>query len=208
MKVGERKIREDKKIDFKPLVNSKTKTGIYQLAFITETPIKNVAEHLCVTGLHNISIIEEISAHFKRDLHYRNTFFRGDPSTPSLKKRHDSGECQRISFRVKNEINDTISALAYALDCSKARVCAVILEKSMNNFEIVNEYVEVYIEKGLDKERVNELKKLMRSVNGQNNEYKFSWPTLLTAIMNEINPPTKNVKDAVDTFIIHHWKKK
>lgn len=207
MGTGERKVRSDKKIDLKPSIPIPLKEAVYRLSFITQTPVKNVAEYLIIEGLQNSEIIGDLSIYFKREIKINSTIYRGNITNPTIKKRDSTVQLDRISLRVKLSTYNLIAALSYALDCSKAKVCALLIEHSMNNLTIVNHYVENYLKSQLDRNRMSELKRLMQFINKNNKKEEHSWATLFSHIVSEVNAPIQSVKDVVDDFIIHHWKR-
>ncbi|MBM7610591.1 hypothetical protein JOD29_003883 [Lysinibacillus composti] len=206
MQEGKR-LRSDRKKDIKPFLTLSTKESIYRLSYITQTPVKDVAATLLTATLINVKILNALSVYFKRDIRINQTLFRGNLSNPTIQKKQAPGTCERISLRVTKRVYDILSALAYALDCSKARACALLLENSMTDFEIVNEYLKNYLEQGLDKRRMAEVNKLMSFINKEFSEKDYSYMHLLSHMVDEVNTPISSTKEIVDEFIIHHWRK-
>src|SRR5690606_24447477 len=116
----------------------------------------------------------------------------------------EPGTHDRISVRVNLKTNEVLSVLTYSLDCSKSRVCAVLIEYSMENYTIVNDLIKGYLERGLDKERMKELKQLISYIN-QVDPNNITWAQLLSHIIEEVHTPVlTSLQDKVDHFLIHN----
>jgi len=201
-----RKPRTDRKIDVKPLLPNLTKMAIYRLSFITQMPVKSLAEYLIMTGLQNKEVIDRLAASFQRDIRINNTYYNGDLNNPSIKIRTEPGTHDTISVRVNMKTNEVLMVLAYSLGCSKSRVCAVLIEYSMDNYTIVNDLIRGYLERGLDNERMEELKQLISYIN-KVDPNNITWAQLLSHIIEEVHTPVlTSLQDKVDHFLIHNWR--
>ncbi|MGE7924734.1 hypothetical protein ACQKND_16345 [Viridibacillus arvi] len=201
----QRKTRSDKKRTIKPTLPLIVKNTVYRLSHITRTPVKDVAEKMCLFAIEDKNIIKSIAKKFRRDVRIDNTYYCGDITNASVVKRTQPGECERITLRLTGEAYEVIVVLAYALDCRPSRACALLIEESLTNSDFVNEYVKSHIEGKLDKNRMTELKKVMEYIN-RGEEEEYNWATLLSYIVDEVKKPN-NVKNMVNDFIINHWKK-
>ena len=124
----DRKGRSDKKRDIKPTVSIELKDCVYRLSFITDTPVKDVIEEILIAGSGRLKIISYLSHHFLRDIKIANTLYMGDSNRIPVKKRTYTGKVERISTRVTQSMYDSLSALAFSMDCSVSRVCALVLD--------------------------------------------------------------------------------
>lgn len=205
-----RKVRCDKKVNIKPTVLLEIKTAISRLGDITDTPVKDIGEYLCKEALKSKDIINTIAEHLKRDIIIDNTLYRGDRKNVSINRRTGSGDCDRITIRVTANINEQIEDLAFALGCAKARACAVLIEKAINHYSIVDDFVRGFLEDGLDKYKMRELKKLMKFVNDNDSSSEFTWASLLSVIVDEVKgiPPLKNTDRIVEEYLINNWRDK
>lgn len=203
-----RKVRSDKKTNIKPTILLDAKIAIYRLADITETPVKDVGEYLCKAALSNKGILEVLSKHLKRDIAIENTFYRGNNNNPSIIRRTESGDCERITIRVTTNVNDTLEDLAYCLGCAKARVTATLIENAISEFSIVDDYVKGFLEEGLDKNKMKELKKLMNYVNETGIDY--TWASMLSVIVDEVRSNTTTLlngpNEIIEEYLVNNWR--
>jgi len=203
-----RKVRCDKKVNIKPTVLLEIKAAISRLGDITDTPVKDIGEYLCKEALKSKDIINTMTEHLKRDIIIDNTLYRGDRKNVSINRRTESGDCDRITIRVTTDINEQIEDLAFALGCAKARACAVLIEKAINHYNIVDDFVRGFLEEGLDKHKMRELKKLMKFVNDNDSNSEFTWASLLSFIVDEVKgiPTIKNTEKIVEEYLINNWR--
>ncbi len=207
--VKQRKVRSDKKRDISPTVTHELRECIYRLAYITDTPVKDVAEAICVNGFTTAKVIEYMAQYFRRDIRFANTIYRSRTNAIPISKRGIAGKTVRIAIRFKTPDYDTISAMAYAMDCTVSRACALLLDASVRDGEFIDEFVWKYLEANLDAERVRELKKILRYVNADNPyDEEYTWSSLLSLMINEVRDVTAKVADAATDFIVKNWRDK
>lgn len=197
----QRKIRSDKKRDVKPTISTELKNCIYRLSYITNTPVKDVAEIVCEKGLKSGKVIDYLSVFFRRDLKFSNTVYMGDYSRESLQRKKQGGRNERITIRFNQETYENINALSAALDVTPSKATAILLDASVRNTNILNALVKIYLQGNVDNVRMKELKKVLLYIN-KNNPYNedISWFTLLSMIFEEVKENTTNVKET-----IHNW---
>ncbi|MCM3068585.1 hypothetical protein M3568_19950 [Priestia flexa] len=75
-----RKIRSDKKRDVKPSLPIDLKECVYRLSYITNTPVKNVIESICISGLASSKVMDYLSNYFRRGFSFGSTVYMGDMS--------------------------------------------------------------------------------------------------------------------------------
>ncbi|QIG62546.1 hypothetical protein [Sporosarcina phage Lietuvens] len=203
----ERKRRSDRKRDVKPTITHELRECIYRLSYITSTPVKDVAEAICINGVSEPKVIGYLSHHFRRDIRFARTVYRSNPDSTPIKKRGLSGQTARITIRFKTDTYDTISAMAYALDCTVSRACALLLDASVRDGNFIDEFVQSYMERNLDAERMRELKRVLKYVNA-NNPYdeEYSYASLLSLMVEEVREVASNLTDTAQEFVIKHWK--
>lgn len=208
-KAAGRKTRSDKKRDISPTISAELRDCIYRLSFITNKPVKDVAEAICLNGLKRRKVLEYLSQYFRRPVRVDPTLYRGNSEGPSVGQREHVGKTKRIAIRFKAQDHAVIAALAFAMDCTVSRSCAVLLDASVRDGDFINEFVQQYLEENLDAERVTELKKILRYVN-TNNPYgeEYTWASLLSLMINEVREVTAKVADAATDFIVKNWRDK
>ncbi|WP_245579618.1 hypothetical protein [Alteribacter aurantiacus] len=79
-----RKVRSDKKRDVKPTIPFQLRECIYRLSYITNRPVKDVAEAICLYGLASKKVMEHLSKNFRRDFMGESTLYVGDLENLSL----------------------------------------------------------------------------------------------------------------------------
>lgn len=193
-----RKVRSDKKKDVKPILPIELKDAVYRLAYITYTPVKDTAEQLCIAVIHDVKSMNTLSQHFKRDVRFNNTIYMGNVKNPTITKRID-GDKSRLSVRFTQNDYETITAISYALDCSRSCTVANLIKIAMNDIKIVNSFVKNHLHEHLTKSQINELKALLQYINATGDEH-HSWSSLISQIFDEVNVPVNRIKEAITAF--------
>jgi hypothetical protein len=201
-KTEQRKVRSDKKRDIKPTISVELKNCISSLSYITNTPVKDVGETLCEKGMQSRKVMEYLSQYFRRDLRFSNTIFIGNLERESLQNKYQSGKNERITIRFSQTAYENISNLAQALDVTKSKATALLLDASIRNTNLLNAYVKLYLHENIDQARMKELKLILKYIN-KNNPYKeeISWFSLLAMIFEDIKDSSVGIKDKVHTWM-------
>lgn len=204
----ERKVRSDKKRDVKPTMSRELKDCIYRLAYITDIPIKNVAERICIEGLDKPKVISYLSRNFRRNLRIHQTLYIGDLDRISVTKRTSHSQNERITIRFKSDTHEKLAALAYALDCSVSRATALLLDATVREIGFINDFAERFLKENIDDSRMKELEKILKYIN-VNNPYaeELSWAVMLSYLMKEVKVHAEKVQDKVNSFVISQWNK-
>ena len=202
--VGQRKERSDKKRDVKPIITIELKDAIYRMAYITQTPIKDVAESMVVHAVSEREIIDNLSQSFRRDVRIDNTLKYGHIGNKRISKREE-GERERITLRLTQRTYEVVAVLAYALDVSATRVCALLLDESMRDFRFINGYVSRHISDKITESQMRELRSILRYVN-EDADDQMTLASLLSSIVDEVSAPVTRMKDAVSEFIVRNWR--
>lgn len=197
-RVGERKIRSDKKREVKPTIAPTLKDAIYRISYITYTPVKDVCEYLCIAAISNQKVLDHLSQFFRRDMRVGNTMYFGSLDNQHVQKRIRSNT-ERVTVRFKRNDYEFIYKLGYALDCSPTRVVAVLLHVAMREMNNVNDYIKRYLDGELSEIQMRELRNLMRYTNAIS-EVQHTWASLLGYIFDEVSAPVSRIKDAVAEF--------
>lgn len=203
-----RKMRSDKKWSVQPFVSITLKDCIYRLAYITDIPVKDVIEAICINGIDNKKVMSHLSLNFRRDTRINNTVYIGESTRIPIKKRTAPGQSERVSARVSGDMYETLKVLAFSLDCSVARSCALLIDATVRDAEFINDFVKGYLEKNVDAARMIELKKVLKYVKA-NNPYdeEISWVALLNHLIEEVRVGAEKVQDTVTNFVVNHWNK-
>jgi hypothetical protein len=197
-----RKVRSDKKRDVKPTIHYKLHECISRLSYITNTPIKDVGETICLAGLSSKKVIECLSKEFRRGYKIENTVFIGDKNRLGGRAIKEEGFRKRITLRFPQSIHDDIGDLAYALDVTVSSATAMLLEASVKNTDIVNDYIKRYIESKLDDSRMKELKEVIRFIN-KNNPYdeEVTLSMIINFLFEEFMDNTRNFTKVITNWI-------
>lgn len=197
-----RKVRSDKKKDIKPTVSIHLKETICRISYITNKPIKIVAEEICLLSLMDKKIIEELSTHFRRNFKYGSTLFIGNIELTSLQREKINGQSERITIRFKQDDSENINALSYALDVTPSKATALLLEYGIKNRLLINNYIKDYIKETIDPGRMRELKKIIKFINESNpHEEEFSWSEFMSFIIDEVKTETSNITSTIKNWI-------
>jgi len=200
----QRKERSDKKRDVKPVITIELKDAIYRMAYITQSPIKDVAERMVVHAVSEREIIDNLSQSFRRDVRIDNTLHHGHIRNKRICKREE-GERERITLRLTQRTYEVVAVLAYALDVSASRVCALLLDESMRDFRFINGYVNRHLSDKITDSQMRELRSILRYVN-EDADDQMTLASLLSSIVDEVSAPVTRMKDAVNEFIVRNWR--
>jgi len=200
-----RKIRSDKKRDVKPLIPVDLKECIYSLSYITNTPVKDVVEEICISGVSSPKVMDYLSNYFRRGFSSESTVYMGDMSIEPIRKLYKNIEKERVSTRLKDghgETYDVIKRLAYALDSTPSLATSFLIEASIKNSDFVDEYMTKHLEEELDQGRLKELKEVLKFLN-KNNPYKeeVSLHNLISYIMDELKIGAANLGSSVQNWL-------
>jgi len=125
-------------------------------------------------------------------------------------RRTEAGDCERITIRVTKDVNEILEDLAYCMGCAKARVTAALIENAISDFIIVDEYVKGFLEDGLDKQKMRELKKLMNYVNDNESGNDYTWASMLSVIVDEVKSTTNTLlsgpNEIIEEYLINNWR--
>ncbi|MGF9977322.1 hypothetical protein [Viridibacillus arvi] len=203
VKQTERKVRSDRKIDIKPTVELELYETVSRIAYITNTPIKDVGELICRKGLYTKKVIDCIAPKFRRDYKFKNTVFIGNKNLLSERRKKTPGRKPRVSMRFDQELYNDLAELAYSLDAAPSGAAAILLHSSIHNTEIINEYISKYVHSVLDSERKNQLQLVLDYIQKGNPyvEDELTLTQLIGYIMDEFMQKSRNVKHAVETWL-------
>ncbi|WP_391123517.1 hypothetical protein [Psychrobacillus sp. L3] len=202
-----RKVRSDKKRKVSPTIDIHLRESIYRLAYVSNTPVKDIGEAICRSGLLSKQVIEYLSMNFRRPIRLMNTFYMGDLSRSSVQKRSSPDSTDRITIRFEQQTYNNLAALAYALDVTPSRACALLLGAGIHTTDFLNDFFKDYLHIHLTDKRMKELEKVMKFLEA-NNPYKeeISWAVLLSTIYDEMRDGVSNISEAIGEFI-SHWRK-
>lgn len=208
METGDRKrkVRSDKKREVQPTLTLELKEMIYRISYITSTPVKDVAETICLNGMKSRKVLEVLSEHLRRSVTVGNTMYIGDLSRQSLQRKKAAGPHERISVRFQQADFEDMNTLAYGLDVTPTRATALLLDTSIRNSDFINSYFEDYLRDQLDERRMAELKKVLLYLNENNPfEEEISWGMLLSYLASEIKEGATTMKETISLYI-KNWK--
>ena len=203
-----RKVRNDKKWSVQPTVSKELKECIYRLSYITDEHVKDVIAEICHHGIGKKKINSYLSQNFIRTVRIDNSLYLGDINRVPVNKRTARGSTNRISTRLDGDLHDTLKVLAYALDCSTARACALLLHATIQDIEFMDDFVWKYLKQHVTDDRMKELKKVLKFIN-ENNPYseEITWGSFLSFLIDEIKESAEKINETVETFVVNHWKK-
>lgn len=156
----ERKVRSDKKVDVKPTMSLELKEMLYHFAYLSNEPVKDVAERLCTLGTMSEEIISSIKHWFRRDYYRPNTITVGYLERPRLKIIM-KGETGKVTIKFPQSDYDILCKLAHALDLTPTSTCTLLIKMTLTNRDFMESYVERYL-KGVDKKRLLEINRILK----------------------------------------------
>ncbi|MBU8908089.1 hypothetical protein [Desertibacillus haloalkaliphilus] len=203
VQVKKRKVRSDKKKDVKPTIPEELYECIARLSYITQTPIKDVAETICIQGVQSKKVVEYLSNGFKRDFWMGQTLFKGDRDIEPSRIIRVKGNKRRITIRFKRDVHDQLCDLAYAMDLTVSSATGKLLDAAVRNTDIVHEYIEQYINETFDHQRQKQLKVVLDYINKHNPyDEEVSLMHLINMIAEDFfSSKTNNIKKSINEFL-------
>lgn len=190
--VSKRKVRSDKKRDIKPTVPVHVSDCVSDIAYITNRPVKDIVEFVCIEGVRSTKVVEYLSQYFKRDYWHNNTMFKGNGASGHsryiIRKRNSS---VRVSTRFTNDFYNSIERLADASGFTPASITGLLLESAIKDTDIINKCLSVHTS-NLDDNRKKVLKDVLRYVN-KDNPYReqINFMDLIKYLIEDIKMWTK-----------------
>lgn len=201
-----RKVRSDKKREVKPTLKTDLKECLYRLSYITNTPVKELAERMCMKGITSQSVLSYLSNSFRRTVRVGSTLYMGNLDRPSLQVKSKSTLTSKITIKFSQSTYDAICVIAYALDVTPTRATALLLHASLYHSDFTNTFVRTHIENQLDGNRMKELRKVLQYINSSSDStQRVSWTSFLSVIYDEFLTGTNSVSDSIQDFL-DIWK--
>lgn len=206
MEKRKRKTRSDKKHEIKPTISFALYETISRLSYITMTPMKNVGEYLCEAGLNSREVLEVLQKQFRHSYYFTEggytTLFRGNPDIQKSRALKESGPKKRLTLRFRQEVDEKIENLAFALGTTPTSATKILLQTAIKNTNLVNEYITKHVFNSLDDARKEELKKVIAYLK-KDNPYseEITFASLISMILDEFKGQTINATRAVSKWI-------
>lgn len=119
----------------------------------------------------------------------------GDSSRPPYDYiRQYKGSKKRITTRFKKQDFEDINNVAYSLDTSVSQATALLLECAIKKSDILNLYMNEFVTKELEANRLMALKEVLKFIN-MNNPYEEQ-----ITLFDVVSFIYEEVKDQTDTF--------
>jgi len=202
-----RKTRSDKKRDVKPTVHASLYETVSRLSYITNIPMKDVAENFCLKGLYSLEVIETFKFKFRRSYIFNHstypTIFPGDSSKIGERAVKDAGLRRRITIRFEQDTHDKLAELAFSLDVTVSSATSLLLDTSITNSKNMNDFLEEFAEQSLDEKRKAQLMEVVRYLRSKNqfHDTDISFMDILGSIFEEIWEYGKNLKSALEKWL-------
>lgn len=169
------------KREVKPFIDSGVKDTIYKISFVTGYSVKSICEDLCKHAFKS-GLGCELSQYFKRGITIDGITFQLNKKAGKFEPV--SKNIERISMTLNNNLYEYAYLLSYAMDCSVAKVVAYAVERSINDFNFLNRYINQFISKNVSKEHKDLILKIVKTVNKESSE-EYNIASLLLYIADE-----------------------
>jgi hypothetical protein len=162
-----RKVRSDKKIDVKPIVSIEIYNLVHDLHYVTGLPLKDICEYFCVQGYISKEVIEHIfCSYLKYDIWIGGTLHYGDSSRSHSRYLKVEGKKKKVSIRFSQDFYQSLHKTSYCMALTPTSCCRLILERSLLNITIVDEFLKKYTSSinDIDENRKRVLKKAIKYI--------------------------------------------
>lgn len=170
-----------KKREVKPFLSIETKDTIYKISYVTGHSVKRICEEFCKHSFKS-GLAFELSPYFNRSICIDGTSFEGSQNNEKFEPL--SLENERVSMTLDANVHEYAYQLSYAIGCSVAKVVAYAIEKSMCDFDFLNQYTKELLINNRNFEKSKPILKIIDSYN-RNNEEEINLITLLLYIADE-----------------------
>ncbi len=195
----ERKQRSDKKKEVKPTIQTELFEIISRISYITNTPLKTVAETILQKCFHSTTVADQLSSNFVRDYWIGQTLYVGNHDFTARRTISISGsKTRRISLRLNASDQNELSKVAYSLNLTLTSASALLLDIAIYETNFIHEYVFNYVDSTLDDKRKAQLKLLISSIHEQLEPGQSSG---LTLMLNRIVESAGNTVAAIESFL-------
>lgn len=184
--------------DVQPFIKSSTKSAIYKLSYITGKTVKQICNELCQRMFNDKKrLVEELSPYAKWDMKIEGITYTAS-ATP-IKTYPISGSLERVTIKVDPSSYSFANSLSHLLGWTVAKVVAYCIERAMNDFEFINQYITDLLEANTKSGQKNTLKGIMKDINEALDE-EHSIPALLIGIADELKSIDQNYDEALCQF--------
>lgn len=181
--------------DVQPFIKTDTKAVIYKMSYIVGQSVKQMCNDLCLHSLKDKKkLIEELSPYLKWNIKIEDTVFNAKDEP--IKLYPLSGSLERVTVKVDLSSYEFANSLAHSLGWSIAKVIAYCIERSINDFDYVNQYLTEYLEVNMGENQKVIISGIMKDINASLNE-DHSMSALLIGIVDELKSSDQNFNDAL-----------
>lgn len=171
-----------KKHDIRPFIDATIKDLIYKFSHTTGISILRICEDFCIHSLDN-DIGNELSHYFKRDITINGVSYKGDRN--AMKFEYQSNDIERITLQLDDKYYDFAHDLAYAMRTSLSKVVGYAIERSINDYEFLNQYVSEFLMENVSERKRDKLLQVVGKVNDENKEVEYNLASLVMYIADE-----------------------
>ncbi|WP_430510674.1 hypothetical protein [Gottfriedia solisilvae] len=197
---GIRKKRKDTKYEIKPTIPLSIKQCLARISFITNKPIKDIGEEICIEGIYSREIIELLSQFFVRDYWHKSTFILGNNNRTSLQNSKLSNKNERISLKIEKELDEKIKDLAYALDVTPSKATAILIDCTIKHSTFISSYIKTHTTNELDYEKMLELRNILAFMN-HNKPRILTWGAFISYLYGKVKDDKVYVSEEIMNWI-------
>ena len=186
--------------EVQPFIKKTTKNVIYKMSYITNQPVKQICGDLCLHSLADKrKLIEELAPFVKWSIKIDDVVC--SPADKPIKDYPLSGnDLERVNVKIDINSFELVRGLAYSVGWSIAKVVAFCIERSMSDFDFLNQYISEFIETSMDNNEKSIINKFANKIN-ESLDDELSIPMLLIDIVEE-KPIDQNLTEAVQQVAI------
>lgn len=165
----ERKVRSDKKIPIGPFVSSAVYDCFEALKYITGQSIKQLGEDFLTEGMKSSKAVGKMKMDFKNQFILNEYISYPALGTAERGYRPNVGKSPfRVQMRLNTALHDRIIDLSYALATTKSAAAGYLLVSSFMTGDILKKVVTNYVGDDMDRQRVKELKRIIKFIQTYN----------------------------------------
>lgn len=181
--------------EVQPFIKTMSKNVIYKMSHFTGRSVKQISRDLCLHALKDKDkLAEELLPYLKWSLRIENNVY--SPNNEPIAHYPFTGiNLERVNVKIELSSFEFVRALAFSLAWSPAKVIAYCIERSMSDFNFLNQYIYEYLEVSMGENQKAIINVFMKEINKSLNE-ELSISAVVIDIMDE-KASDQNANDAL-----------
>lgn len=138
-----RKVRSDKKRDVKPTMSMYVKENLYRLAYLCDSPVKDIGFELVKRGLRDDRILCEFQKLMISNFKMENHLYFGNPDRTPQKVLY-RGSTGKVTIKFTNDVYNELRHLAFSIGLTPTSTASIMIRSTMFHRDFMNDMIRNY----------------------------------------------------------------